>query len=652
VSRGVIGRHCVVVFTYSCLAVLFSWPLALHFSDSLLGPPGSDLGVYIWNLWVFRHELVAHHAFPFYTAEILSLTERLPLTLQNYTVFSDLLAFELLPVVGLVATFNLLMLANGVLSAYAMFLYALRRTNDMAAALVAGILFGFSPFMTARSVEHLSLMQAAPLPIFGLLMLRMAQHPTRCLSALAGLVVAWAFLCDPYYAVYCLFILGFIVGYSMVTVDFRPEPLRRDWWTTLVDLALVSVAGLIAGILLSGGGSVQVLDLRIGLSTLYTPVLIVTVLLALRTWLALKPHLSWIWPAWRPAATLVVPGALVMALALTPLVYPMFASNSAGFPGPGAIPWRNGSPGLDVLAYVLPNPFHPWLGALSAPWFGTQPNGFTENVASIPWVAVLTMVAATAFHRRWAHIGWIVFTAVFIVLSLGPFLVVDGITTHIPGPWALIRYLPLLGAARMPTRIAILVLLGMSMLLAMAIHTMRNHVRWPRTMTVAIALLLIAELLPAPRALHSAEIPQIYQTIANDPRPVRVMNLPFGLRDGLSSAGNQSAEYQYHQTLHEKPLVGGYVSRLPAGEVNRYRQFPVMSVLMDLSEERYVTRDRLQEAMADARESSSRLQIGWVVVDARSTSAPLEQFATDAFDLTFVERDGPWKLYKTSLTLP
>jgi len=77
----------------------------------------------------------------------------------------------------------------------------------------------------------------------------------------------------------------------------------------------------------------------------------------------------------------------------------------------------------------------------------------------------------------------------------------------------------------MPTRLSILVLLGISMLLAMAVQTLRSHVRWPRAVTVAIGLLLVAELAPGQRPLYSAAIPTVYQTIAKDPRPVRVLNL-------------------------------------------------------------------------------------------------------------------------------
>jgi hypothetical protein len=152
--------------------------------------------------------------------------------------------------------------------------------------------------------------------------------------------------------------------------------------------------------------------------------------------------------------------------------------------------------------------------------------------------------------------------------------------------------------------------------------------------------------------LYSADVPAVYGVIADDPRPVSVLNLPFGLRDGLSSAGNHSAEYQFHQTMHQKPLIGGYVSRLPTGQIQRYRRFPVMSALFDLSEGRALTTADRQVAVATAHESARTLNVGWVVVDTRSASAALEALAVDAFDLTLVQSDGPWKLYRSALTVP
>ena len=143
---------------------VFAWPLPLRLADAMLGLPNGDAGVYVWNLWVFRHEIVANHRLPFLTSEILALSPPVPLALHNYTTFANVLAFPLIPLLGVVKTFNVLVLASGVMSGYAMYFYARKRTGDAMAAWIGGLLFGFSPFMSARAAEHFSLTLAAPLP--------------------------------------------------------------------------------------------------------------------------------------------------------------------------------------------------------------------------------------------------------------------------------------------------------------------------------------------------------------------------------------------------------------------------------------------------------------------------------------------------------
>ena len=177
-ATAVVRRHVLAFLAYAGVAVAFFWPLPLHLTTALPGPVLGDTGVYIWNLWVFRHAIVAHREMPFFTTEILSLSPALPLTLQNYTTLANVIAFPLLPLLGIVATFNVLVIAAGVMSAHAMFICARRLTGDTAASWVAGLAFGFSPYMSARAMEHFSLVQTAPLPIFVMLFdrLHFARH--------------------------------------------------------------------------------------------------------------------------------------------------------------------------------------------------------------------------------------------------------------------------------------------------------------------------------------------------------------------------------------------------------------------------------------------------------------------------------------------
>jgi hypothetical protein len=243
--------------------------------------------------------------------------------------------------------------------------------------------------------------------------------------------------------------------------------------------------------------------------------------------------------------------------------------------------------------------------------------------------------------------GWLVFTGVFAWLALGPFITVAQQLTYIPTPWALLRYLPVIGAARTPTRLSVVVMLCVSMILVMAVHHLRSRSRHPRLLVAAIGALLLFELLPAPRTLHSAEIPEIYRIVAADPRPVRVLTLPFGLRDGTRSRGKYSSSSQFYQTFHEKRIVGGYISRLPGGSVERYRRNSTLKVLLRLSEGTPVEPELYRDALENAERNLHKLEIGYVVIDPSRSAPELIAFAHQVLDLTLVAKAGGLELYRT-----
>jgi hypothetical protein len=650
-SRDV-RRHAAALLGYVCVAVVFLWPVPLHLSTALPGPVGGDTGVYVWNLWVFRHEIVEHGRYPFFTLEILSASPRVPLTLHNYTTFANLAAFPLLPLLGTIATFNALMIASGVLAAYTMFVFLRRVVGDTAAAWIGGLAFGFSPFMSARAMEHFSLVQAAPLPVFALLVERLKSQSALPLAIAAGVVVAWAFLSDPYYAVYCLVIAGFAVAYGLVSIERAPAGRRVLGLRATLDIALVCLAGLIAGIIIRGGGRVEILGLSVSVRHLYTPVMAFTAIALARLWLAVRPRIVWTLPSLpgiTPHMRVAAAAGVACIVALSPVLSamgPRFGQREWISPG---VMWRSSAPGVDLLAFFVPSPLHPWWGGLFRRGIETLPNGFVENVASIPWVAIGLLVLAAALARTRLPRYWLVFTAFFALLALGPFVTFAGVRTYVPTPWALLRYAPVIGAARMPTRFSVMVMFGIAVLLAFALRDLRARWRRPAAWTTLAGALLFLELMPAPRVLHSGEVPSFYRIVAADPRPVSLLNLPFGLRDGLSSHGNFSAASQFFQTVHQKPLVGGYMSRLPQGHVARYRRIRLMRVLFDLSEGKELSEERLARAALTAPETLKHLNVGYVVINRSRAPEQLVEFARSAMGLTLVATDGSRDLYTTSL---
>ncbi len=614
-------------------------------ATALPGQPSGDTGVYVWNIWVFRHELVEHHRFPFFTLEILSLASPTPLTLHNYTTFANLIAFFALPVFGVVRTFNGLLILSGALAAHALFLLARRRSGDDTAAWLAGAAFGFSPFLMARMNAHFSLLQAAPLPIFALLLARLYEGGSWRVAAAAGAVVAWAYLCDPYYAVYCMLMLVIMLVYAAFTLRL---PEQRPRWTSgtwAVDLAILCLAGLVAGILIRGGGKIEMWGLRMSMRSLYTPVLLLTALVLFRVVVAVRPRFKLGLPSfafdWRTYTAAGVAGAIVLSPVLFTMAEAMSDAGSLGAP----VLWRSSARGMDLAAFFAPNPLHPWFAPISAAWIATLPEGFVENVASIPWTILGVLAVGMLVYKVALPKGWALWTLWFTLLALGPFIHILGVNTYVPTPWALLRFIPVVSAARMPTRFGVLVAMGAAMLFCLVLAEMRKRSRRPGLIACVAGALLMFELLPAPRRVYSAEVPKVFHTIARDPRPLRVLNLPFGIRDGLTSVGNFTALSQFHQTLHEKALIGGYISRLPRARLGVYEQSITLRTLLALSEGDPVPAADMQEALARGAEAMRQFEVGWVVIDRARTPPGLSVFALEAFNLELLESQEGYDLY-------
>jgi hypothetical protein len=78
--------------------------------------------------------------------------------------------------------------------------------------------------------------------------------------------------------------------------------------------------------------------------------------------------------------------------------------------------------------------------------------------------------------------------------------------------------------------------------------------------------------------------PAVYQALAAA-APGAVCEVPLGIGDGLSvGVGSQDRRVLYYGTLHEHPLVGGYIGRMPADAADRYQRTAIAGTLLALSE--------------------------------------------------------------------
>ena len=416
-----IRLHAGVVLAYAAVAVAFTWPLALHLGTQLTGGTGGDTGVYVWNQWVFRHEVISGSS-PYFTDTLFGASRPANLSLHNYTRFQNLISMPLARFLGVVAAFNLVYLLMTVLTAYTTFLLARHVTRRSGEAFLAGLLFAWGPLLVTRGMGHFSLVAAAPLALFLLVLMRADGHERLRDAVALGATIGWAASTDVYYAVYCL-LFGAIFLIARV-VSIQPSPraghARAVRWS--LDVVILCIGALVVTMIASGGWELNVLGQPLRMRSLYTPMLVLTAFCVVRLAWEFRASLAPITGAdvWRFTRLAFATG-IVGAAVMSPVLYAAALRISGGDFVTPHIFWRSSPPGVDLLALVLPNPNHPLAPDALEAWLTSRPNGYLENVASFPLVALGVLLVA--WRGGWRPSRWWAGLAImFGLLALGPFM--------------------------------------------------------------------------------------------------------------------------------------------------------------------------------------------------------------------------------------
>ena len=218
---------------------------------------------------------------------------------------------------------------------------------------------------------------------------------------------------------------------------------------------------------------------------------------------------------------------------------------------------------------------------------------------------------------------WWIVAGVFALWAAGPFLTVGGFDTGLWLPQSLARYVPFVANARVPGRAMVGVYMAIAMLMAITLNAARGRLRSP-AMQWLLVLAVTFEYFAAPIPLTPLDDPAPYRALAAEP-PGGVCEVPFGIGDGLGpGAGSQERQVLFYATIHEHPLVGGYIGRMPADAERRYQALPVTSTLLRLSRraDERETGDQATEPPGDASEGPCR----YFVVNRAAASADLQAY--------------------------
>jgi hypothetical protein len=526
-------------------------------------------------------------------------------------------------------------------------------------ALLAGVAFGGSPYIAAHLFGHFDLLTAWVIPLFALFLRRALltapEKRTGLVAAAAcGVCVAIAAYNAYYYVVYlALFAVTYTFAWwteekgavpLLQVKGVRPLFLRRGDSPTAFTIRLLAIGALAVDLFvmlwiwMTGGTTLKAGGTEISIHGLHNPLLVMWLLLlvwALGRW---SVRLGFDRPSpvrfWRGIQALTVTAAVFAVLAL-PLIVQAFRLAVSGRYVSQVYFWRSAPRGVDVTSFLTGNPFHPIAGGMVSRLYAAFGLNRIEQVA---WLGVVPIVVLLTGRGQWLdrHEArrWTIVCGVFVIWALGPFLMAGGRDLGLPLPQALARFIPLVENARVPGRAMVGVYLSLGILMALRLG--RGDVRLPAMFEWALIGLLAIDYLNAPMPLTKLDRPAIYQQLAGVPDESAVIEVPFGIGDGLSSGmGSQDRRILYYATIHHHPLVGGYIGRMPPGVAEAYAAMPVVGNLLRLS----------SGQPAEDEPAAPAVPFRYVVLDTATASPELGRYLRETLDMDLIGSSDGRELY-------
>jgi hypothetical protein len=498
---------------FSVAAVVQTWPLVLHTTDSIVDVPEvfDDSFISLWHLWWFNHALVDLHTNPLET-DLLFFPGGVALYLSSLQFVSGALSMPLQWATGnVILSWNVLGLVFFVLSALGMYALSYRVNRNHAAALVSGYIFAFAPFILMQFHGRWHLSTTWPIPLLALFLIRF-QDAGRLREAVAA-AIFWALLTynSFEYGAWAGLFLGLFVAYWSLRYLWQRD---RERLSTLWRGFAVT-----AGVWL-----------------------IVTAPLLIPTWL------------WLSSEDVPLPqNAEFYSSDLTALVTPSSLWGPGESPEiiePGQQHQPAGSVENTVYLGIVPL----LLAGMAIFTFRRRPDRL------IFWSVVFLFFTILALGP-YLFIGD---TKDFSVL---------GVSFSVPLPYWLYQQVPLVGSARVPARMIVFGIVGLAVLAGAGFEFLTSWLRRRNSRIMPLAALVIASLVvlefwSPPVNLVDLSAPAVFEEIRDEPGDFTVLHAPWGRSTGAYTGGygKGAALTNYYQTIHEKPSFGGLIGRASSSD--------------------------------------------------------------------------------------
>ncbi|MDE2236564.1 MAG: hypothetical protein KGK30_01625 [Elusimicrobia bacterium] len=653
------SRHLAALAAYALLAVAFTWPLARHFSSMYLG--NGDITTGAWNIWYFRHALrfggnllwTDYQYWP-YGANLL---------LHHDTLFYDAIGYFLLPRWGMTATYNAISLFSLVLAGWGTLLLCRDNGLSWPASLLAGGLFAFGPG-SIRVLEAISCLDYSclhVLPFFVWTLTRALR--TRALrdAALAALCLTWVWLSNYYYFMFCLLLIAFLYFWNERPLSASAQR-RASSGPARAALAVLALAAAACAWLAwrSGqrqfhgrGGALELLRYVAPYAGFWGCALAA---LAVRY----KPRLrlkraAFSWPSLSPYVALI---SIYAAMNLPFIVCVLHFWRNGDLAAPLS-PWRGGGNATEIAWMFLPGYYNPlWGGAVRrlGAWLhlGYVPMGGPAGASySGSSLGFLPLLAAWWLwrqkpERRQVRL-WYAAAAFSFAMTLGPWIKIFGVDTYLPMPFYFAPLLPFFDGMQTGMRFHVFIMLFLCLIFAAAYDRLRGRLpSRERAALLAVTLGLLAFESAARVSMIGLSVPPLYARLRQRPYGA-LLRIPAGaIFNGLSAEGGMGRAFDpIYQMIHEKPIVGGYLTRVSRLTYDAMRGDPFLTALV-AAQAGAAPAAVLSDARASRWLRQSRVR--YVLVDPKQPPALLR--VVSRWPLRLLDQGGGRKLYEVEPARP
>ncbi len=240
----------------------------------------------------------------------------------------------------------------------------------------------------------------------------------------------------------------------------------------------------------------------------------------------------------------------------------------------------------DLAAFILPHSFHLLKGIVAGLNAKMAGNAW-ESAAFLGFIALPLALCAIA-KSKIRHKGYFAYLALTgLILSLGdhPSWLGKPID-FIKLPGYLFDFIPPLDAIRSPGRFIFLTYLAMGVLVGAASEMIIQSVKTKaavatRLIPISLSLLLFFDFCSVPFELTKIPIPEFYRTLKSESGDFSILNIPFTTMQACE-------RHMYYQTVHHRPISGGFLARFDLDYYTRLMSKPISSEYFKARKIKYV----------------------------------------------------------------